>query len=208
MPESMPHPQYRFGSENPHTHDYLAPAVVQALLRLQARTVLDIGCGNGALAKALAGHGLTLTGMDSSESGIAAARQALPAARFYCMGLEENPAAMAEKDFDAVVSTEVIEHLFLPRQLLDFASAKLRPGGTLLLTTPYHGYLKNLVLSLCDRWDPHFSPAWDGGHIKFWSRRTLTRFLRQADFEVVGFTGLGRLPYLWKSMLLVARKVG
>ena len=112
-----------------------------------------------------------------------------------------------ESRFDAVVSTEVIEHLFSPHLLPLFAAGTLDKGGYLILTTPYHGYLKNLVLALLDGWDTHLTPLWHGGHIKFWSRKTLTRLLSENGFEVVGFSGVGRLPYLWKSMVLVARKV-
>ena len=107
--------------------------------------------------------------------------------------------------FEAVVSTEVIEHLFRPRLLPTFARALLGPGGYLLVSTPYHGFLKNLALSCFNRWDAHHTPLWDGGHIKFWSRATLTRLLEENGFEVVSFYGVGRVPRLWKSMLLVAR---
>ena len=117
-----------------------------------------------------------------------------------------DPAQIPGGEFDAVVSTEVIEHLFLPRQLLDLAFARLRPGGFLLVTTPYHGYLKNLALALFNRWDSHWSPQWDGGHVKFWSRRTLTTLLEAQGFRVLEFRGAGRFPWLWKSMVLVAEK--
>jgi hypothetical protein len=83
----------------------------------------------------------------------------------------------------------------------------LKPDGYLVLTTPYHGYFKNLVLSILGKWDAHLSPLWEGGHIKFWSRATLTRLLAEANFEVIDFAGVGRVPYLWKSMVLVARRV-
>lgn len=76
----------------------------------------------------------------------------------------------------------------------------------MVITTPYHGYLKNLALSLLDKWDVHHTPLWHGGHIKFWSRATLTELLDRHGFDVVGFSGVGRVPYLWKSMVLVARK--
>jgi len=59
----------------------------------------------------------------------------------------------------------VIEHLFLPRALLRFAAKVLKPSGSLILSTPYHGYLKNLALALTGKLDKHFTVLWDGGHI-------------------------------------------
>jgi 2-polyprenyl-6-hydroxyphenyl methylase/3-demethylubiquinone-9 3-methyltransferase len=67
--------------------------------------------------------------------------------------------------------------------------------------------LKNLALSIANKWDFHHTPLWHGGHIKFWSRKTLSQLLTEGGFEVVGFHGVGRLPLLWKSMVIVARKV-
>jgi len=170
------------------------------------KTVLEIGCGNGSLAKAMTEAGIQVTGIDSSVSGIGIARQHVPQANFIQMDVSEDPARIEQSGFDAVVASEMIEHLFRPRALLRLAQAKLRPGGALLLPTPYHGYVKNLTLSLLDKWDFHHASHKDGGHIKFWSRKTLTRLLHSEGFEGIRFHGLGRLPFLWKSMLLVARK--
>lgn len=75
-----------------------------------------------------------------------------------------------------------------------------------MITTPYHGYLKNLVLTTLNKWDAHHMPLWHGGHIKFWSRRTLAMLLAENGFRVIGFSGVGRVPYLWKSMVLLAQK--
>jgi 2-polyprenyl-3-methyl-5-hydroxy-6-metoxy-1,4-benzoquinol methylase len=111
-----------------------------------------------------------------------------------------------EQVFDAAISTEVVEHLFAPHLLPRFARETLRPAGYLIISTPYHGYVKNLVLSILDKWDFHHGPLWHGGHIKFWSRRTLSLLLEQNGFKMVEFHGVGRLPFLWKSMILVARK--
>jgi len=83
----------------------------------------------------------------------------------------------------------------------------LRRKGHLVITTPYHGYMKNLLLSLLNEWDSHHSPLWHGGHIKFWSRTTLTKLLQENGFTVVDFSGVGRISYFWKSMVLVAKKV-
>jgi hypothetical protein len=83
----------------------------------------------------------------------------------------------------------VIEHLFLPRRLPVFARAVLKPGGELVVTTPYHGYTKNLVISLLNRWGAHHDVSWDCGHIKFFSRKTLARLLGEEGFEPVAFRG-------------------
>src|SRR5450759_4273537 len=85
--------------------------------------------------------------------------------------------ALAEAPFDAVVSTELIEHLYDPSAFTRGCWHALRPGGVFVCSTPYHGYLKNLSLALTNRFDRHFDPLWLGGHIKHWSHATLTRLL-------------------------------
>jgi len=57
-------------------------------------------------------------------------------------------------------------------------------------------------LSITGKWDSHHDVFWDGGHIKFWSKSTLSRLLKEEGFELKDFIGCGRLPYIWKSMLL------
>lgn len=164
--------------------------------------MLDAGCGNGALANKLELAGYDVVGGDGDEGGIAIARSQYPNVRFSVDLFENEPSST----FDAVVSTEVIEHLYSPHELVRYSMQALRPLGHLIISTPYHRYLKNFVLSLFGKWDEHFTALWHGGHIKFWSRRTLTELLECNGFEVVDFAGAGRFPYLWKSMILVARR--
>jgi 2-polyprenyl-3-methyl-5-hydroxy-6-metoxy-1,4-benzoquinol methylase len=78
----------------------------------------------------------------------------------------------------------VIEHFVRPFNLPRFAKQLLRPGGHLIISTPYHGYPKNLVLALANKWDAHLNPFWDGGHIKFWSRKTLSQLLNETGFRI------------------------
>ena len=79
------------------------------------------------------------------------------------------------------------------------------PGALAIVSTPYHGYWKNLALSLVPgAWDRHHHPLSDHGHIKFWSIGTLRALLIQAGFRAVRFQRLGRVPALAKSMIAVA----
>lgn len=200
---------YGWRSDTPPTScSYLAPAVLLALNRLRAHRVLDLGAGNGALCARLRADGFDVVGMELDRQGVEIARDKHPEIRFHCLGVESDPAALMseESPFDAVISTEVIEHLYSPHRLPQFAAGVLREAGHLLVTTPYHGYLKNLALAVTGKWDRHLDPLWHGGHIKFFSKATLSRLLEQNGFTPTEFRGVGRLPYLWKSMLVVGRR--
>jgi 2-polyprenyl-3-methyl-5-hydroxy-6-metoxy-1,4-benzoquinol methylase len=189
---------------------YVVPDVFQIVAGLKAKRILDIGAGNGALCGLLEQQGYAVAGCEYDKNGVEIARAAYPAVPFYNFGVQDDPASLlaTEQKFDVVVSTEVIEHLFSPHQLPIYAARVLTDKGHLVLSTPYHGYWKNLALSIFNKWDFHHGPLWHGGHIKFWSRRTLTQLLEEHGFEVLEFRGVGRLPYLWKSMILVARRRG
>ena len=76
----------------------------------------------------------------------------------------------------------------------------------MIVGTPYHGYLKNLALSVFNRWDFHHTVDWDGGHIKFFSVNSLRNLVTRHGFENPKFHFAGRIPLVWKNMICVARK--
>lgn len=202
---------YGWKSEQaPCSCGFVAPLVVSILSRLRVRCVLDAGCGNGALCGMLKAGGFDVAGAEIDEDGCAIARKMYPNILFFNVGVYDSPVPILGVGdggrFDAVVSTEVVEHLFSPQCLPRFAASVLKTEGVLVVSTPYHGFLKNLVLSLLNHWDAHHTALWEGGHIKFWSRKTLTRLVEANGFKVIEFHGAGRVPWLWKSMVLVAKK--
>jgi 2-polyprenyl-3-methyl-5-hydroxy-6-metoxy-1,4-benzoquinol methylase len=195
-------------AETTYAGIYIAPRILKIIKVLGATRLLDLGSGNGALCSVLADAGYQVVGVEYDLNGVEIAQAAHPAIPFYKFGVQSDPSDLLahEAVFDVVVSTEVIEHLFSPHLLPLYAKAVLKDRGHLVLTTPYHGYLKNLALAVFGKWDKHFTALWHGGHIKFWSRSTLTKLLESHGFRVVGFSGVGRCPWLWKSMVLVAQK--
>ncbi len=197
-------------------HAYLLSGIEKALadwqssINLTDNTTLrlfDAGCGNGYLAHAMAKKGFKVAGCDFSQEGITRAKSLMPDSRFEVMSVYDNMAEIfGGGEWDIVLSSEVIEHLYDPRKLIRNVLPMLRPGGLFIVTTPYHGYLKNLVMALSGKLDNHFTVLWDGGHIKFWSRQTLTSILRESGFKIGGFYGVGRFPWIWKSMIMTANK--
>lgn len=187
-----------------HMHARLLPVILELAVGLgPSCRVLDVGCGNGFLAGQFLGRGCPVVGVDLSQQGVALARKTYPEARFEVLPADERVLEnLKERPFDLVISTEVVEHLYAPRPFVKGCHAALRPGGRFICSTPYHGYLKNLLLGLTGKWDAHANPLWDGGHIKLWSRRTLFQLLGESGFRNLRFRGVGRLPWLWMSMVV------
>lgn len=194
------------GTEPVHHHAYLLPQLLPMLAAKKTASnpkpyILDLGCGNGSLSNAIAQQGYEVVGVEESEIGFNSANQSFPDCRFVQASIYDLPYAQLQDAFDIVISSEVIEHLFYPRELLRAAKKCLKPNGLLIITTPYHGYFKNLVLALTNKMDGHFTSLWDGAHIKFFSVKTLTELLEAEGYQDIEFKFGGRLPYLWKSML-------
>jgi 2-polyprenyl-3-methyl-5-hydroxy-6-metoxy-1,4-benzoquinol methylase len=169
--------------------------------------VLDIGCGNGFTCGEFLKRGCRVVGVDLSLSGIEIARKTYPDGCFEVLAADDKLLEnLREPPFDIVVSTEVVEHLYSPRKYVRGCLRALKPGGRFICTTPYHGYLKNLALSIWGHWDRHADPLWDGGHIKLWSRKTLTALLTETGFQHIQFRGAGRLPFLWMTMVMSGEK--
>lgn len=193
-------------AEPTHMHRLFMPAVIGLIDRpdkAKPPRVLDVGCGNGYSCGVLQRQGFEVTGIDLSESGIRVARQSIPSVRFELLAANEHLLENLQcKPFDIIISTEVVEHLYAPRSYVRGCFQALVPGGQFICTTPYHGYLKNLGLALCGAWDRHANPLWDGGHIKLWSRATLSKLLTEAGFKNLEFRGVGRLPFLWMTMVM------
>lgn len=184
-------------------HGYLVPGVLRALGRPDGRRLLDVGCGNGALSAELAAAGWDVTGIDFEVHGVELAQAAHPDIAFAVHDIDDPLPASLRGGFDVVLAAEVVEHLFLPRELFARAREALGERGTMVVTTPYHGYAKNLALALSGRFDDHWVPLSDYGHIKFFSRRTLGALARECGVEPTRWYRLGRIPPLAASMVMV-----
>ena len=209
--------EYTYNSPNPdHSHQYLARPILSLINQIaheksgkyidpsKGMKILDLGCGNGSFTNFLASQGFNVFGIDESSSGIIQAQKSYPKCRFQQGSIYSLDLTEFSQKFDIVLSAEVIEHLFYPKELIRVAKECLCPGGHFILTTPYHGYIKNLVLALTGKLDSHFTVLWDGGHIKFFSVPTLRQLILSEGFVNPEFRFSGRFPYLWKTMVCTA----
>ncbi len=152
----------------PHQAMYLRNIV--NLLRQEPRIhrVLDAGCGDGNFTQSLLEAGFEMYGLDLSDGGILRAKERYPSCHFANWSVYDDYRAAfpSVQSFDAVVSVEVIEHLYSPRTFVQRSKEALVPGGLVIVTTPYWGYVKNILLAVTNRIDRSLTALWDGGHIK------------------------------------------
>lgn len=196
---------YFHGSQAEHSHSYLESPVINALSDIPPPARLfDLGCGNGAFTNKLGLLGYEVVGVDPSEIGMAHAVPANDKVKFS-FGSAYDDLATVHGVFDAVVSLEVVEHLYSPAKYVETIRSLLKPGGMAVISTPYHGYLKNLALAVAGNWDAHHGSLWEGGHIKFWSPESLRKLFEMAGMRQTSLVRVGRMPALAKSMVATFR---
>lgn len=160
---------------------------LSVLARLVAphSTVLDLGCGSGALGQYLAEtRSCTSDGVTLSE---AEAEHARPHYRRVVVdNLEwcDLHAAFAGQRYDFIVCADVLEHLSRPERVLDACRALLAPSGKLLISVPNAGYC-GLVLDLMHgEFRYREEGLLDRTHLRFFTRRSLTRFLHEQHWSL------------------------
>ena len=111
------------------------------LLGAQAgERVLDLGCGTGEHAAALAAKGVDVVGVDASASMLASARRSFPDVTFVEVDAVADPPALGH--FDAVFSNAALHWMNPQERALAYARGCLRPGGRFVAEMGGHGNVR------------------------------------------------------------------
>ena len=130
-------------------HRYRFRKLLAALPPAPAR-VLEVGTTPGQFTEILRRAGYEVAGIDLFPDQRADLWRRLGVEVRYC-NIDEQPLPYEEAAFDAVVFSEVIEHLVAsPLPALREMARVLRPGGRLVITTPNQHYLKSRLKTLFD----------------------------------------------------------
>jgi 2-polyprenyl-3-methyl-5-hydroxy-6-metoxy-1,4-benzoquinol methylase len=152
------------------------------LARVAARTgveqgrLLDLGCASGYLLEEAAARGFDPYGIEINEFAARKAREKLGADRIHCGTLEDSP--YAASSFDAVVMSDLLEHVRSPSAVLRRTIQILRPGGLLIVVAPDAGGLSRRLLGR--NWTD-----FKREHLYSFDRRTLAAMLGRASFQIL-----------------------
>lgn len=125
------------GQQHP-TNAYIdRPAMLALIGDVAGQDVLDVGCGPGFYAAAMAGRGAAVTGIDGSAEMVRIAEEVVGERATFLQHDLEQPLPFADASFDLALMALVYHHVHARRQLLAELRRVVRPGGRLLVSTTH-----------------------------------------------------------------------
>ena len=150
----------------------------------RSKTVLDVGCATGYLARHLASRDCTVSGLEVEPDRAARAREHVEQVVVADLNVTSIADHFPAGSFEAIVFADVLEHILEPARVLREAVALLSPGGRIVISIPNvsHGALRLALLQ--GRWEYTDTGLLDRTHLWFYTRKSLLALVAEAGLGV------------------------
>ena len=183
---------------------------MQELLPENIKTVLDVGCGNGAMAFELKEkYNLEVWGVEFMQKEAEIANDKLDHVINDTIenGIEELP----DNYFDVIYFNDVLEHLINPNKILESIKSKLSPNGKIISSIPNVRYHKVFQQYLFRKdWKYEGLGVMDFTHLRFFTSKSIERMYIEAGYEIVLHQGINKtksiMPYFYNFLFLFSAK--
>ncbi len=161
------------------------------------KKILDIGCGGGILAEALATKGAQVTGIDMAEMSLKVAKMHLHESGLeidYQMIPAEDFATQHTAEFDVITCLEMLEHVPDPASVINAAAAMLKPGGHLFFSTINRSPKAFALAIIGAEYVLNMLPKGTHEYQKFIKPSELAAVIRTNHLDVLDITGMTYNP--------------
>lgn len=149
---------------------------------INGKKILDLACGNGKIDKIFKEKGAIVHGCEISDKIIAIARPNLD--RSFVFDVENDDFGRLDKDYDFIIASELIEHLFLPKNFLINLKKIASPNCGIIITTPNFLLFSNRIRMFFGKFDYTERGFLDESHIHFFTYNSLIGLIKKVGFQV------------------------
>ncbi len=170
---------------------------IDRLASLKGKKVLDVGCGGGILAEAMAARGATVTGIDLAEKSLGVARlHLLESGRSvdYRMISAEELATQEAGSYDVVTCMGMLEHVPNPASTIASCAALVKPGGHVFFSTINRNPKAYLFAVIGAEYILQLLPKGTHDYAKFIKPSELARWAKAVGLEVDEVIGMSYNP--------------
>ena len=176
-----------------HEINPLRTNYIDGLVHLAGKKVLDVGCGGGILAEAMAQRGADVTGIDMGQANLNTAKlHALESGVTvdYQGSAVEQLAEQQPASFDVVTCLEMLEHVPDPLSIIQACSKLVKPGGQVVFSTINRNPKSYAFAIIGAEYLLRLVPTGTHDYHKFIKPSEMTRWCREAGLAVTDMTGM------------------
>ncbi len=157
---------------------------------LKYTNVLDIGCGSGLFLNTFLTKAKNKYGIDISEEALKNSKNSNIITKCVNLNTEE---INLGKQFDTIFCMDVLEHLYLPLDVMFKIKKVLKPGGYLIITLPND--ISNIQKKLKIIFETTPILDYNQGHIRFFNVKLIKKLIKESGFKLVKITSEGKIPF-------------
>jgi 2-polyprenyl-6-hydroxyphenyl methylase / 3-demethylubiquinone-9 3-methyltransferase len=181
-----------------HEINPLRLGYIDSIAALRGKNVLDVGCGGGILAEAMAARGARVTGIDLADKPLKVAQLHLLESKLDVVYRNIAVEALAEEmphSFDVVTCMEMLEHVPDPASAIRACAALLKPGGHAFFATLNRNPKSYLYAIIGAEYVLNLLPRGTHDYARFIKPSELSATCRSAGLEISGITGMTYNPF-------------
>ena len=185
------HYEKYFGGDRPEMLKFIPSA---------ARYILDVGCGKGKFGAILQKKGCEVWGVELDAS---AAEEASKKLFRVVHGNITSNLDLPENYFDCIVFNDVLEHLVDPWEILSHIKQYLvKESGIIVASLPNVRQIYNIYQLLLKKdWQYHDSGILDKTHFRFFTQKSIKRFFKDCDYELLRMEGIDPFKNIFFELL-------
>lgn len=167
-----------------------------------ARLLLDVGCGCAFVAERFVRQGRRVVSLDIARANALKAVKQYPSDNHAAVVADAYHLPFADGAFDCIIASEIIEHTVSPQGFVASLLSKLRPGGTLVISTPYKERIAYSLCIHCNCKTPH------NAHLHSFDKEKMQRIVEPLDGDIASMRLVGNKLLLHSRLTMPVSHLG